>query len=230
LHFDFADGTLSFQRLGTTNSRMASHFHAARVRRVGLVTACVSAVALTGAIADARFTRAEADRLQQKIAAIVQHNPSHAPGGRARLTPVTENEVNAYLRFHLREQVPQGIAEPTIDIIGEGRVSGAAIVDLDAVSRSRASGSWFDPVRLLSGRLPVVLTGVLHTTQGTGRFTVESATISGMPVPKAVLQQVVTYYSRTTDDPDGINLDDAFELPAEIQEIRVRTGEAIVVQ
>jgi hypothetical protein len=45
-----------------------------------------------------------------------------------------------------------------------------------------------------------------------------------------VLQQVISYYSRTPDDPDGINLDEAFALPADIQEIRVRTGEAIVVQ
>ena len=58
----------------------------------------------------------------------------------------------------------------------------------------------------------------------------ESATISGVPVPKTVLQQVVSYYSRTPEDPDGIGLDDAFELPAQIQEIRVQPGQAVVVQ
>jgi hypothetical protein len=58
----------------------------------------------------------------------------------------------------------------------------------------------------------------------------ESAEISGIPVPKTVLQQVVSYYSRSAQNPSGVNLDDAFELPARIREIRVQPGQAIVVQ
>ena len=51
-----------------------------------------------------------------------------------------------------------------------------------------------------------------------------------MPVPKAVLQELLGYYSRTPEDPDGINMDDPFELPSRIREIRVGTGTATVVQ
>jgi hypothetical protein len=49
-------------------------------------------------------------------------------------------------------------------------------------------------------------------------------------VPKSVLQRVVSYYSTSPEDPDGIGLDDAFELPAQIVEIRVQAGQALVVQ
>ena len=45
-----------------------------------------------------------------------------------------------------------------------------------------------------------------------------------MTVPKTVLQELVSYYSRTPENPDGINMDDPFELPARIREIRVGTG------
>lgn len=177
---------------------------------------------------DAAYSRADADAFQRKIDQIVA---ASTRGTRmATLTPVTEREVNAYVRHHLRGYVPAGIEEPVISILGNGRVAGRAIVDLDAVNRANRSDSWLDPMRLLTGRLPVTAQGVLTTANGVGRFTFESATVSGVPVPKTLLQQVVSYYSRTEEQPQGINLDDPFTLPADIQEIRVEPGRAVIVQ
>jgi len=45
-----------------------------------------------------------------------------------------------------------------------------------------------------------------------------------------VLQELLSYYSRTPDHPSGISLDDTFELPAAIQEIQVGQGVAYVIQ
>ena len=148
-------------------------------------------------------------------------------GRRAKLTPFIEREVNAYLRYELRDQVPAGIAEPTITIVGDGRVSGRAVVDLDAVKRR-------EPVDLVvRSDAPAERQAAGHRdrrarrrSRAPGRFVLESATISGIPVPKSVLQQVVSYYSRSAGEPDGIDLDDAFELPAQIREIRVQPGQA----
>jgi hypothetical protein len=88
----------------------------------------------------------------------------------------------------------------------------------------------FDPMRLLTGRLPVRVQGVLTTSRGTGKFDLESAHISGIPVPKSVLQTLVGYYSKSADRPQGVSIDDPFELPVAIREIRVEPGQAIVVQ
>jgi hypothetical protein len=88
----------------------------------------------------------------------------------------------------------------------------------------------FDPMRLLTGRLPVRVQGVLTTSRGTGRFELESASIAGLPVPKSVLQSLVSYYSKSKDNPQGVGLDDPFALPSAIREIRVEPGRAIVVQ
>jgi hypothetical protein len=82
----------------------------------------------------------------------------------------------------------------------------------------------------LTGRLPVTATGRLTTRDGVGRFQLESAAISGVPVPKALLQELLSYYSRTSANPDGINMDDPFQLPSRIREIRVGAGTATVVQ
>ena len=197
------------------------------------VAALMLAAAATRAVnADARFTQAGSDAFGRKLALIVQGGTAATTASKSagKQTPILENEVNSYLRYELRDQVPAGVTEPTITILGDGRLAGSAVVDLDAVKQSRQSSSWFDPVRLLSGKLPVTATGVLQTQQGTGRFVLESAEISGIPVPKTVLQQVVSYYSRSAQNPSGVNLDDAFELPARIREIRVQPGQAIVVQ
>jgi hypothetical protein len=89
------------------------------------------------------------------------------------------------------------MTEPQVTIIGEGKVSGAATVDLDAVAKSRRTGSLIDPWSLLGGRLPVTVTGVLRTQNGQGRFELEQAAVSGVPIPKSILQELVSYYSRT---------------------------------
>ena len=205
-------------------------------------TPWLAAVAIVGCItmgtvagADV-YTRADSASLRQKIERIVQVEQAAARPAAARrapaglTTPVTQREVNSYLRYDLASQVPVGIAEPVITILGQGRLMGEALVDLDAVSRANPPKGFFDPMRLLTGRLPVRIQGTLVTSRGTGRFALEQATIAGVPVPKSVLQTLVSYYSKSQDNPSGVGLDDPFALPAMIREIRVEPGRAVVVQ
>jgi hypothetical protein len=176
------------------------------------------------------YTRADSASLKQKIDRIVAATPIAPRAPQPTRITVTQREVNSYLRYDLAPQVPVGIDEPVITIVGEGRLLGEAIVDLDAVSRANPPKGMFDPMRLLTGRLPVRVQGVLVTSRGTGRFSLESATIAGLPVPKSVLQSLVSHYSRSADHPGGVGLDDPFVLPNAIREIRVEPGQAIVVQ
>ena len=200
------------------------------------VAIVLAGAAATTAAADV-YTRADSSSMRVKIEQIVQTERTLVtqrarPGASAgaRTTPLTQREVNSYLRYDLASQVPVGIAEPVITIVGGGRLAGEAIVDLDAVSRANPPKGMFDPMRLLTGRLPVRIEGVLTTSRGTGRFELEQASISGIPVPKSVLQTLVSYYSRSADNPRGVAIDDPFVLPAAIREIRVEPGRAIVVQ
>ena len=201
-------------------------------------TPTLVAAALAGTIAVATmaaadvYTRADSTSMRLKIERIVQAERTavqrRAPAGLT--TPLTQREVNSYLRYDLAPQVPVGIAEPVITIVGEGRLLGDAVVDLDAVSRANPPKGFFDPMRLLTGRVPLRVQGVLATSRGTGRFSLESASLAGVPVPKSVLQTLLSHYSRSQEKPEGIGLDDPFALPAAIREIRVEPGRAIVVQ
>jgi hypothetical protein len=212
-----------------------------------LRTAVVLALGLAVAVqlsAQNRFTKQEADRFEAKLGrinAFANTSATPAKGAKptattavaaapgAQTTQLTDTELNAYLRFQLRGQVPVGIVEPTLNALGDGRVAGGALIDLDAVRKSRKRG-WTDPLSYLSGQMPLAATGVLSTQNGIGRFQLESASISGVTIPKSLVQELLTHYSKSAENPSGIGIDDPFELPAKIKEIRVGKGEALVVQ
>jgi hypothetical protein len=198
-------------------------------RALSSVALLVAALA-AAPFAQQRISKLEADRFQQKLTDIVQYGEAPSKKARsARSLQVTDAEVTAYLRYHATDDIPVGIVEPSLQALGDGRVSGRAIVDLDAVRKQKQRG-WMDPMGYLSGRLPVTAAGRLTTKAGVGRFELESAEVSGVPVPKAMLQELLSFYSRTPEKPAGINMDDPFELPSRIREIRVARGAATVVQ
>jgi hypothetical protein len=197
--------------------------------RTGAV-ALIAALAIVPALAQARLTKQDADRFEAKLGKIVvQGKSTPAKSAQARSTQITDLELNSYLAFNAKSQVPVGVLEPTLNALGDGRVSGRAVVDLDAVRTQKQRG-WLDPMGYLSGRLPVTAAGRLTTKDGQGQFVLESAEISGVSVPKNVLQELLTFYSKSPENPKGINMDAPFELPSRIREIRVGTGTSTVVQ
>jgi hypothetical protein len=185
-----------------------------------------------------RFTKQDADRFESKLSRINAFASTRTArtgaaaataGSTPQTTQLTDTELNSYLRFHLKDQVPVGITEPMLNALGEGRVKGTAIINLDAVRKQKQRG-WTDPMGYLTGQLPLTASGLLVTQNGIGRFQLESAELSGISIPKSLVQELLSYYSRTPENPTGIGIDDPFELPAHIKEIRVGKGEAMVVQ
>ena len=179
----------------------------------------------------ASVSKQQADVFSKKVALIQrQGEVSAKTTAGARRTALSEDELNSWFAFQAQPLLPNGLTDPKITIVGEGRVAGQATVDLDAVAKKRASGGTFDPWSLVGGRVPVNVIGVLHTRDGLGRFELQSADIAGVPVPKTLLQELVSQYSRTPAHPDGVKMDDAFPLPAKIRQIEVGQGQAVVVQ
>jgi len=196
------------------------------------IVATVGALALvtTAALsAQAKLTKQDAARFETKLAQIQKNAETPRKGNAARSTQMSDVEVNAYLKYSAGSQVPVGIVDPTLSGVGNGRVTGRAIVDLDAV-RTQKKRSWTDPLGYLMGRLPVTAAGTLTTQKGVGRFQLESAEISGVTIPKSLLQELLSYYSKTPENPNGINMDEPFVLPSAIQEIRIGKGSAVIVQ
>jgi len=190
------------------------------------------ALATSSASAFVWLSKEDADRFNSKLNRIVAFGsaPVVKPASAgSHTTEITDAELNAYFRFYAKDQIPVGIVDPTINAVGDGRLTGRAVVDLDAVRTQKQRG-WLDPLGYLTGRLPITVTGNLTTKEGIGKFNLEAAEISGVTIPKSVLQELLSYYSRTKENPAGINMDDPFELPARIREIRVTRARAVIVQ
>lgn len=206
-------------------------------RAVRISAGALLAVALTGAsgawvpatLAAARSASrggraqngiAAADRMQQKLEAIVRFGA--IPRLETQATVIDEGEVNAYLEHHLREEIPPGISTPTLRILAENRLSATATLDLGAMNAGRPPSDGFDPLRMLTGVLPAKVSGRLVTENGTGRFDLETAELGGIPLPRALVSQLVSRYD--------VNIDAPFDLPSSIREIRVEPGQVTVLQ
>lgn len=148
---------------------------------------------------------------------------------RAARVSFTEREVNAYLKFYGESQAPVGIVEPRILIADGGRLEGRALVDLDAVRKAKVRG-WVDPLAYVTGSVEVRAIGTLKTANGKGVFGLQSATLGGVPIPKTLLQELVSYYTRTPESPAGFSLDDPFELPHNIRQVEIQRGAATIIQ
>ena len=187
----------------------------------------VAGLLTTALFAAEPVSRRDAARLQAKIDRITKGTPAR---GKPITTPVTETEVNSYLRYELADRIPAGVTDPWVSILENGRLSGRATVDLARVGQSRKSGGMLDPFNFLSGSLPLAVNGILRTKNGVGTFAVESASISSVPVPVWMLQEIVSYYSKSESAPNGVAIDKPFVLPNGIREIHTARGQATVVQ
>jgi len=143
---------------------------------------------------------------------------------------VTQDELNSWFLYRGPQYLPAGVTNANVTIIGNGTMKGAALIDLETLGKKRSTGGVLDFWSLLGGRVPVSVTGTLTTKDGRGRFDMQSAEMAGVPVPKALLQEIVTMYAGTPDHPGGISLDESFALPANIQHIDVGRGQLVVVQ
>ena len=167
--------------------------------------AVVSALALVALVTThaANTSRPQAEAFARKIATINQHADKGAKS--PRRTVLTESEVNSWFAFRAQPLLPAGVTNPKVVAIGNGKLLGSAIVDLEAIGKKRGSGGALDLWSLLGGRLPLSVTGILHTKDGKGRFEMQAADVSGVPVPMSLLQELVWYYTRTPDHPQGVS-------------------------
>jgi hypothetical protein len=196
---------------------------------VGLLVVAAALIAPHLTLQAAAISKQQADLFAQKLAQIVgQADRVQKPG--SRRTAVSESELNSWFAYSAKPLLPAGVADPHVTMVGNGKLAGNALVDLDAIAKKRQSGSTFDLWNLVGGKVPVNVTGTLRTKDGQGSFLLESADISGVPLPKSFLQELVGYYSRTPTNPRGVNLEDPFALPASIRQIDVAAGQAVVIQ
>jgi hypothetical protein len=180
--------------------------------------------------APAAASRQDADSLARKITQITQRG-AQGPASGARRTEVSEDEINSWFVFRGRPYLPEGVSNPAVTMIGDGTMRGVATVDLEALGKQRSKGrGMLDLWSYLGGKVPVAVTGTLRARDGRGQFVMKAAEVAGVPVPKALVQELLSIYTASPDQKKPIGLESSFELPARIQSIDVGRGQLVVVQ
>jgi hypothetical protein len=197
-------------------------------RKGQLVLLLLLATASSHGAATPQLSKEQGDNLARKIERI-NRNAAAAPE-RAMTTPVLELEINSYLAFNVKTEIPRGLTHPEIRLLGNRQVAGRVYVDIDEFKRGRQAGGILDPFSYITGQVPVTARGALLTKDGIGQFQLAAAEIHGVPLPKPWVQELVSFFSRTQERPNGFNIDEPFNLPAGIRTITIQSGEALVVQ
>ena len=172
---------------------------------------------------------ADAERMGKKVQAILERGLAQAPAAKPLRTSFSEQELNAYLKANASEELPAGVTHAQITLLDAGKVDTRALVDMDALRTAEKRG-WLDPLAYVTGILEVRTVGTFRGANGKGVITFESATVDGVPVPRALMQELVAFHTRTPETPSGILLDQPFDLPSRIREVQLRRGAATVIQ
>lgn len=202
--------------------------------RAVLAVAAMAALSLAASAQTPPNNAAKRDneKMQQSLDAIMAR--ANAPAVKGKVpeplrTTFTDAQLNAWLVADGKDNVPVGLLQPVVTFLANSKLTAKAIVDLDAVRKSKPRGM-LDPMNLLTGLMPVTLTGTLSGAGGMGTFDVESAQLGTWPLPRSVLQELLAFYSKSPEFPDGIALGKPFPLPAAVKALIVAKGTATVVQ
>ena len=194
---------------------------------VGVVgAAAVSLVVIAQASSQPDLDPGDGQRLLDKLADITGREA--APAVTDQPVVILQREINAYLRFQGAPELPAGVTDPDVALRNGGAVAVRATVDLSVVRDARPRGP-FDPLRYFGGRFPVTADSVVRTQGGMAHVDVESITIGGVPMPSSVFAELVRYYSRSEQYPDGVDVREPFDLPYGMSELRVEHEQVVVV-
>lgn len=192
---------------------------------LALIVAIGSAAPFQGSEA---LTAADGRELEAALARILLNAATPGRGAERRVV-ITERAVNGFLRFQGADQLPPGLAEPELRMEAGGRLTVTATVDLDAVREQQAPGR-FNPLRFLSGRLPVTGVGVVRSAGRALTIDIESARVGSLSVPAALVSELVQIYTRSEQYPDGIDVGEPIPLPSGIDAVHVESQRTVVVQ
>ena len=173
-------------------------------------------------------TAADGRDLQAALARILLNAATPRRGGE-RLVIIPERTVNGFLRFQGADQLPPGLTDPELRMEAGGRLTVTATIDLDAVRERQAPGR-LNPLRYLGGSLPVTGVGIVRSAGRTITVDIESARAGSLAVPATVVVELVSYYTRSEQYPDGIDLSEPIPLPNGIHAVRVEAQRTVVVQ
>jgi len=162
-----------------------------------LIAGCAFRVTAAGLGADTSTPdalRAAAQTLQSKLEVLSGTVPETSTSFRPIV--ITEQEANAYLKYHAQEFLPPGVHEPTLHIMPD-HVLGAAEIDFGEFSRAYPSPSDWGPkvlAAMFKGPQHVTAAGKVQSQAGRYTVKIETVAIGATRLPDWVVEFLLENY------------------------------------
>lgn len=162
-----------------------------------------------------------AKSLQDKIDAVksAEHNPHHKRG--SSRVELSEGELESYLLYSLKDDIPAQIDSADVQL-GQDTIG----LDTQITFVSNATGNPMVDA-LVGGTHNLFLKGKLVGRQGRGKFDLQEIRVDGIPVPNILIQALFKKYVKPKY-PDA-DLNEPFDLPYNIEELKLEPGRTTVV-
>ncbi|PYQ17674.1 MAG: hypothetical protein DMF79_16995 [Acidobacteria bacterium] len=139
--------------------------------------------------------------------------------------PVTKQSL--VVTEALGPSMPPGVSGVAVQLADNGLVARAK-VDLDRVPLKRPTGGAWSLYNLLSGVVPVEISGRLLAREGMGTIDLKEARLGNWPVPASLVGQLVSNSTRSAANPQGFDIQAPFRLPYAMRRVRFELGRAVV--
>jgi len=151
-----------------------------------------------------------------KVQHVLKTIEKHAPGDKGS-ADVTEQELNAYIGYRLKQEEDTLIRRLAVQMLGEDRIRGDLRLDAGRLNLGIILGD--DPAFEFMG-------GVV-THEGAFRLDLEALSLNGRAVQPVVLDMVLKAVSMYHGRDIG-GLDDWYELPKGVDRVWVDKGKAVL--
>jgi hypothetical protein len=177
----------------------------------------------------AAVSAALADSCARKLDTLVDMKTRGDKGDKsAKSVVLTQDELNSYVNLTLGPHLPAGLTDVDVQL-NRDRVQATAEVDIELVRKHVKDLSRWNPLSLMSGSVPVALSGRYVTAEdGFGRIEIEEVSAAGVPIPITLLEQMVLGATRNSRNPDGFDIHAPFRLPHPVRRIRLMPGRALL--
>jgi hypothetical protein len=162
-----------------------------------------------------------AQSLQSKIDTIKK--AADTPGRRhgSSRVQLSEGELESYVFYSLKDDIPAHLDSVDVQLAPD-----TVGCDTQITFNSNATGN---PVldALVGGTHNLALKGKLVGHEGRGKFDLQEVQVDGIPVPNVLIQALIKRYVKPKYP--EVDLNEPFDLPWEIQEVKLEAGKATVV-
>jgi hypothetical protein len=159
--------------------------------------------------------------IKQKFSAIEKQKTK--PGERI---PISSVELNEYVRTELPKVSPQGITEPSVELLGNNVATGRAKINFLQLQYGTEKPNWVLR-KLLDGERDVAVRAKVTSANGEATVHLERVEIAGVPIEGSALDFIMRNYV-LPKYPDAA-LDRPFDLRYNMERLEVRPGVAYVV-